>query len=245
MIGIMGAMLQEVAHLKEAMQDIKEHQIGGRTYYEGKLYGQDAILVFSRWGKVASSSTATTLIAKFGINSLIFTGVAGAVSEKLNIGDVVIGNKLYQHDMDTRPIFPQYEIPLTGQTFFTPADADLTRAQAAAGKFTAEISAHIDKAVLTKFSIFKPTVHVGTIASGDQFIADPDQHENLHIKDEDVLAVEMEGASVAQVCSEHEIPFTVIRTISDKAKHDAHIDFQAFVDEVASHYSQGIIRNMF
>ncbi len=118
LVGIVGAMIEEISLLKEEMTDMVCDSFGSRDYYCGTLYGVETVLVFSRWGKVASAMTATTLIGRYKIDALIFIGVAGAMAEKLNIGDVIIGNKLYQHDMDARPLFKKHEIPLTDTVFF-------------------------------------------------------------------------------------------------------------------------------
>lgn len=243
-IGVMGAMEQEVTLLKKAMKITSEETIAERVYYSGTLADVEIVLVFSRWGKVAASSTATTLINKFDVNSIIFTGVAGAVSEELNIGDVVIGNGLYQHDMDARPFFEQFQIPLNNNIVFKPDPKDIEKATKSSENFLSTINDHIDSNVLAKFSIFNPKVRTGVIASGDKFISDTLTHDNLKLQSENVLAVEMEGAAVAQVCNEYNIPFTVIRTISDKANHTASIDFLSFVEEIASQYSSGIVCGM-
>ncbi len=118
----MGAMPQEVALVKASMKISKVETIGGREFVSGNLHGFETVLVFSRWGKVASASTATTLFNVYGVDFLLFTGVAGAVDPILNIGDVVVGSKFYQHDMDARPIFPKFHIPLTDTMTFSPAD---------------------------------------------------------------------------------------------------------------------------
>ena len=176
---------------------------------------------------------------------ILIMGVAGAVDKDLNIGDVVVGEALYQHDMDARPIFPRFQIPLTSNVLFKPNKSHVKKATNAAKSFLSSINKEIDEHTLIKFSIFKPQVHIGVIASGDQFVASPISHESLKIDSEKVLSVEMEGAAVAQVCHEHNVPYIVVRTISDKADHSADIDFQAFVAEVASNYSLGIVRNFF
>src|SRR5262249_34884857 len=110
-IGVIGAMNQEIALLLRDMKHVNQETVGKgkgvRTYCHGSLYGKDAILVFSRWGKVASASTVTTLIGMAGVDLILFTGVAGAISADLHIGDVVIGNRLVQHDLDARPLYPR------------------------------------------------------------------------------------------------------------------------------------------
>ena len=114
MFGIMGAMPQEVAHLHDAMEDVTTTTIGQRDYHVGRLDGREVVLAFSRWGKVASASTATTMIDRFGADELVFTGVAGAVNRALSVGDIVVADALVQHDLDASPLFAPMEVPLLG-----------------------------------------------------------------------------------------------------------------------------------
>ena len=118
LLGLMGAMPEEMDKIIDALTDKKVVERGSRLYYRGKLYGQEVVAVFSRWGKVAAATTATNLIVEFGVDRIVFTGVAGAISDDLNIGDVVIAQRLFQHDMDARPLMRRFEIPLTGKTSF-------------------------------------------------------------------------------------------------------------------------------
>ena len=244
-LGILGAMLEEVSCIEKLMEVSNRKEIGSRTYLEGSISGMDVVLTFSRWGKVASASTTTTLINLFNVDFVLFTGVAGAVHSDLNIGDVVISNGLYQHDMDARPIFERFQVPLTNTKVFEPNIEDIFKATQASKQFLSQIHEIISKDTLSKYSILNPCIHQGLIASGDKFVTNPSKHEELHYKHADLesLAVEMEGAAVAQVCSDYEIPFIIIRTISDKADHSAVKDFQSFIRDVASKYSAGIIRN--
>lgn len=243
LIGIMGAMEEEIVTLKRAMQEPTSHFIGGREYVVGKLFGKDCVVVFSRWGKVAAAATAAILIAKFGVECILFTGVAGAISSTLNIGDVVLGTQLYQHDMDATPFYAKRQIPYLNVQFFE-ANAQLFESTSrAAHSFFA--SSFFDQPILKDFSIENPRIHHGIIASGDQFVS---QAEKIKVLDEEVpgtLAVEMEGASVAQVCFEHDVPFMIIRTISDRADHAAPVDFPKFVSSIATHYSMGIVEKLF
>ena len=116
-IGIIGAMEEEIQLFKNDLEIISEETIGMRKYYTGRLFGKDIVLVFSRWGKVAAASTVTTLIQKFQVDLVLFTGVAGAVNSKLNVGDIIISKNLIQHDMDVTalPGFKKFEIPLLGK----------------------------------------------------------------------------------------------------------------------------------
>ncbi len=245
MIGIMGAMQQEVDCIRAQMTEISEVSHGSRQYYLGKLNEIDVVLVFSRWGKVAAAATTTALITEFKINQLIFTGVAGAASPVLNIGDIVVSSQLYQHDMDARPLLPRYEIPLTGITFFKADQALIAKATSAAIAVLKTSKETFPATTITNFKLDAPKCLQGIIASGDKFIASKEQTEAILREKPETIAVEMEGAAVAQVCNDYQIPFVVIRTISDRADHEAHIDFPKFIEEVAKHYSEHIIRHMF
>lgn len=241
-IGIMGAMLQEVDLLKSSMDIYKEETVGGRAFTSGKLHGFDIVLVFSRWGKVAASSTATTLLNLYQVDFLLFTGVAGAVDMTLNVGDVIIGNKLYQHDMDARPIFSKFQIPLTDVLTFSPNESYLLQAETAAKKYLSNLKSTIDLNKLNQFSIHNPKVLQGTIATGDQFVTDAHVHEDMYLNsNEKAHAVEMEGAAVAQICEEYQKPYLIIRIISDKADGRAAIDFNDFIETISNHYSKGIV----
>ena len=245
-MGILGAMREEVDLIRsDLMCNITETTIGGRTYYQGFIHEVPVVLVFSRWGKVASSISTTTLINTFGVNQVIFTGVAGALSSQLNIGDVVISNRLYQHDMNATPLFPQHEIPLTGQTFYE-SDSSLVMQSKKACEYLIESFFDIftNTHMLHSFGITAPTCCVGLIASGDQFINSSEKIAQLISDQPETLAVEMEGASVAQVCHEHNIPCVIIRIISDKADSCSAIDFPQFVASIASQYSKYIINHL-
>ena len=245
-IGVIGAMDEEVALLRADMTNIREYKHGHRSYYQGLLYGKNVVLVFSRWGKVAAASTATTLIERFNVGSIVFSGVAGAASEDLEIGDIVIGTELIQHDMDASPLFPKYEIPLLGKSRLKADTHLVSKAQSAAERFlNSGLACLIDQNTLRDFGIERPKVVSGLIASGDQFISDSTTLAAIRTSLTNLQSVEMEGASVAQVCVEHEVPFCVIRYISDRANHSAQINFSQFISDVASEYSQGVLTELF
>jgi adenosylhomocysteine nucleosidase len=246
-IGIMGAMPEEIFLISSKIENKEIQSIGNRDYISGELCGKKVVAVFSRWGKVASAQTATTLITKFNVGKIIFTGVAGGADPELEIGDVVISRDLIQHDMDASPIpaFAKFEIPLLGITHFK-ADPELVRtAEASAKYFLANIADHtIPKEIVDQYSITVPKISLGTIATGDEFIANPAKIAELRSQIPGLQCIEMEGAAVAQVCHEHRIPFVVIRAISDKADSGAIHDFPNFVKHVVSHYSLGIVSEM-
>lgn len=245
-IGVMSAMTEEIAALVANIHDLVAiHERGMRTYYRGHLWGRPAVLVYSRWGKVAAATTATCLITEFDVEEIVFTGVAGGVAPGVRVGDVVIGGELVQHDMDARPLYPRHEIPLLGRSIFPTDPLRRAAAAAAARSFLdEEMPSAIDAPTRAEFAIDAPRMHVGMIASGDKFFSSRADVDGLLGHLPSVLCVEMEGAAVAQVCHEYGVPCTVIRTISDAADEGAPIDFPTFIARVASTYSNGIIHRM-
>lgn len=243
----MGAMPEEIEGVVNLLSDIKSTSIGRRTYFTGQINGIDTVVVFSRWGKTAAAATVAALIHEFKITELLFTGVAGAISPDLNIGDVVLGKRLIQHDMDARPLMKQYEIPLLGKSYVEADNVYLDIASEAINEVFENKSLHavIDDEDLKQFTISNPKLLVGDIASGDQFFSSNEQKYELTSGLPEVLCVEMEGAAVGQVCYEYEIPFCIIRTISDVADDNSHIDFPSFIKKIASKYAAEIIKNIY
>ena len=246
-IGIVGAMPEEIVLLERDLVETRRESRGMREYIEGNLYGHDAVLVFSRWGKVAAASTATTLVDVYDVKLIVFTGVAGAIAEDLEIGDVVIGNRLIQHDLDASalPGLRPHEVPLLRRSEFQPEPRLVNLASKSAHRYlTDTLPTDVPEQVLDEFNLSRPKVRCGLVVSGDQFVADPESLARIRIDLPDAQCVEMEGAAIAQVCYEHNVPAVVIRTISDKADHSAVIDFPRFVDQVASHFSRGILMEL-
>lgn len=243
MIGIISAMQEEIQALLNELQLVSTTVKGMRTYYSGILFKKQVVLVFSRWGKVASAATTAQLINDFNIEELIFTGVAGALNSTLNIGDVVIGKNLYQHDMDASPLFEPFEIPMLKKKFLATKDA--TKLIEASNTFLTNYNQYINTSLAQNFNINCPKVIYGDIASGDQFISSKQKIKVLNTELPSAVCVEMEGAAVAQVCYEYQIPISVIRIISDKANDNATIDFQKFANLIASNYALGILKNYF
>lgn len=244
-LGIVSALHQEQAGLIGLMKNAQTHQAGMRDYVQGKLGDVDCVCVLSRIGKVAAAATAATLIVRFGVTHVVFTGVAGAISDKVKVGDIVVADSLAQHDMDASPLFPPLEVPLLGQSHFA-SDSTLTeKVLAAAGAFVeydfAQVISSEDRRSL---HLDKPTIHRGLIASGDQFIHDRGKAQALAQALPGLLAVEMEGAAVAQVCFEFGLPFAVIRTISDGSNEDSAMNFVHFIERVASPYALHILRHL-
>ncbi|WP_300329806.1 5'-methylthioadenosine/adenosylhomocysteine nucleosidase [Fusobacterium sp.] len=226
-IGIIGAMDSEIDLLKKSMTDITSKKIGKITFYQGKLQNKDVVLFRTGIGKVNSAVGTDIAIREYGVNKIIFTGIAGAVDHSLNVLDLVISDKLAQHDFDLTAFGCPLGLIDEEESPFFYADKDLVEvAKKSAVKVLGE-----DK------------VHIGTVISGDQFIADKEKVVNLG-KTFEAKAVEMEGASVAQVAgSMYKVPFVVLRTISDKADGSAHMSYED-LKPVASDHSAKIVLEM-
>lgn len=241
-IAILSALPEEQEGLIELLDHARCVERAGRSFWLGRLQGQEVVLALSGMGKVAAATTATTLIEAFGVAQVVFTGVAGGLGPGVNVGDVVVAQQYLQHDMDASPLFKRFEVPLYGRTRFD-CDVNLTASLfAAAQSYLARHPVHADAKTLTSLA---GTVHRGLIASGDLFVSSLDQssrlQQDLQLAGHAPLAVEMEGAAVAQVCHDYGLPFAAVRTISDRADDQAHVDFSQFIQQVASRYACGII----
>ena len=244
-LGIISALHQEQDGLFPFMQNPSHHEVGMRNYVQGTLWGIDCVCVLSRIGKVAAAATVATLIERFKVSHIVFTGVAGAIGEGVRVGDVVVAESLLQHDMDASPLFPRYEVPLLGLSHFA-SDTFLTENLLLAAKTFAQndFARVIDETDRFSLQLQLPSIHHGLIASGDQFIHQRVKAEELRAALPGLLAVEMEGAAVAQVCLEFALPFAVIRTISDGSNEKSAMDFVHFVDKVASRYALHVIEHL-
>ncbi len=204
-IGIISALQSENDLILDHMDGQVAHcEKGKRHYYQGSLWGIDSVVVICKMGKVAAAMSATQLIAEYEPDVIIFTGVAGGMHKHLSVGDIVVADALIQHDMDSHPLFPRYEIPMIGVTKIFPDERWSDMVLQAATRFVEGLDV-------------PPQVTRGMIASGDQFVSSREQSEALARALPDVSCVEMEGAAIAQVCYEYEVPFAIVRTISDSA----------------------------
>lgn len=225
-IAVVSAMREELHALHDDLAGARIERVAGRDFHLGMLHGRPALLVLAGIGKVAAATTTALLLDRFEVEAVLFTGVAGGLGAGVAVGDVVIGDALLQHDMDASPIFPRWEVPLTGRTRFA-ADPSWSEHLAQAAKD----SGH--------------AVHRGLIVSGDRFVSTTAESTALRALLPDALAVEMEGAAVAQVCHDFARPFAVMRTVSDRADDAAHVDFPRFVNDVASGLTRRIVRAAF
>lgn len=238
---IVSALHDELASVLALMPDEQKRSVGGREFWEGHLHGQDVVAVLSGIGKVAAATTATLLIQHFGVNRIIFTGVAGGLGPGVGVGDVVLARGFLQHDMDASPLFPRHEVPGYGRARFE-ADSALTDSlELACDRMLYTLPEQLGPGVMAAFGLRAPRLHQGLLVSGDRFVATTAESQALQRELPDALAVEMEGAAFAQVCHDFGVPLAVVRTISDRADDAAHVDFPKFLREVASRYSGAVV----
>lgn len=218
MIGIIGAMEEEVAALKETMEIKDTTELASMVFCRGLLCGKEAVVVRSGIGKVNAGICAQILIDRFQADTLINTGIAGSLDAGIDIGDMVISTDAMHHDMDaTKFDYPIGQVPRMDVLSF-PADSDLVKKAVQAN----------EKA--------NPDIHTftGRIASGDQFVASKEVKENI-VKNFQPLCVEMEGAGIAQAAYLNKVSYVIIRAISDKADNSATVDYPAFERQAITH----------
>lgn len=241
---IVAALHEELASVLDLMPDEHKQVVASRTFWVGHLHGQEVVAVLSGVGKVAAATTATLLIQHFGVQRIVFTGVAGGLGPGVKVGDVVLARSLLQHDMDASPLFPRHEVPLYGLSRFD-ADAALADAlELACERMLYGLPQCLGADAVEAHGLHAPRLHQGLLISGDRFVATTAESQALQRELPDALAVEMEGAAFAQVCHDFGVPLAVVRTISDRADDAAHVDFSRFLREVASHYSGQIVREL-
>lgn len=221
-LAIMGAMEEEIEPLLSYFSDIKVTEFANNKYYEVKYNNLDIVVAYSKIGKVFSTLTATTMIEKFGCDTLLFSGVAGGINPKLQIGDLIVANKLCQHDLDITAFgHPNGFVP--GGSVFVNTDEKLKN-----------IALNVAKENNIK-------IIEGTIATGDQFVANEARKEFIESTFK-ADALEMEGASVAVVCDALNVPCLILRAISDTADMDAGFNFDEFLESSAKNSANFLIK---
>ena len=217
-IGIIGAMEVEVAILQEKMEDVRIIKKASMDFYEGILAGKKVVVVRSGIGKVNAGICAQILADVFSVDAIINTGIAGSLNKNINIGDIVLSTDVVQHDMDATGFgYRKGQIPQMPVFFFN-ADDNLRR-----------LAAEVCKEVNPDIQVFE-----GRIASGDQFVCDQDV-KNRIVSEFSAYATEMEGAAIGQAAYLNEIPFLVVRAISDKADGSAQMDYSEFEKAAVDH----------
>ena len=221
-IAIMGAMPEEVAPILEKLGEYKTTEYAGNKYYEATYNGVELVIAYSKIGKVFSTLTATTMIEHFGAGKLLFSGVAGAINPKLKVGDLIVATKLSQHDLDITAFGHPYGFVPEGAVF---VEADIEMIE-----LSKEVASEMGKSVVE-----------GVIATGDQFVAN-EEKKNWIGKEFNADALEMEGASVAVVCNALDVPFFILRAISDAADMDASFSFDEFLETSAVESAEFVMK---
>ena len=219
-------MNEEVIELKNIMTDMQVEKIGNLEFLKGNLLNKEVILVEGGIGKVNAAICATLMIEHFKVSKVLFTGVAGGTNPDINIGDIVIGVDQIEHDFDSTAFgYALGQIPRM-DTYIFEADREL-----------------VDLAYSVAVEKFgREKVRKGRIVSGDEFVASVEKIKWLR-DTFNADCTEMEGAAVAHVCHVFKMPFLIIRAISDKANHDAKVDFPEFV-KLAAKNSKTIIEGI-
>ncbi|MGL5244084.1 MAG: 5'-methylthioadenosine/adenosylhomocysteine nucleosidase [Sarcina sp.] len=224
-LGIIGAMSEELEILLKDMELEKKDNKANMIFHTGKLWGKNVVAVVCGIGKVNAAVCTQILISEYNVNTIINVGVAGGVGKEIYPGNVVIADSLIQHDMDTSAFGDKIgQIPRLN-TFDFKCDSNLIELAEKACEVNADIQSF-----------------TGRIVTGDQFIADPEKVRWFE-KEFTALACEMEGGSIAHVCYLNNIPFVVIRSISDNANNGAHMDFAEFTT-IGVKNSTSILKSM-
>ncbi|MCX6075932.1 MAG: 5'-methylthioadenosine/adenosylhomocysteine nucleosidase [Campylobacterales bacterium] len=221
-IAIMGAMPEEIAPILKKLGNYTTTEYAKNSYYETSYKGVGLVIAYSKIGKVFSTLTATTMIEHFGATQLLFSGVAGAVSSALKVGDLIVATKLSQHDLD---------ITAFGHPFgFVPEGSVFVEADKKMIEMSKEVASEMGK-----------IVQEGIIATGDQFVAN-EERKNWIGSTFGADALEMEGASVAVVCDALNVPFFILRAISDAADMDASFSFDKFLETSAVESAEFVMK---
>lgn len=215
MIGIICAMRVELDRIRENMEIREEQECSGIHFYLGTMHGKELVTAVCGIGKVFAGICAQTMILMYHPDMILNVGVAGTLTDKLDIADIAVADKLVQHDMDTSPLGDPKGLISGINIVEIPCDERIV-------KTIAECVHELHMNAL-----------VGTIASGDQFVVDPSRKKFI-VREFSGIACEMEGAAIGQVCYVNQTPFCVIRAISDSANEQSHMDYPEFVKLAAS-----------
>lgn len=240
-LAIISAMDEELSAVLPLVAQARSELHAGRRFHLGRLGQHEVVLVLCGIGKVAAACTATLLAERYGVKRMVFTGVAGGLHAAARVGDVVVATELLQHDLDASPLFARHEVPLLGVSRFA-ADAEMSAQWQAAALAALATSAEWLDADAAALGVTAPRLHRGLVISGDRFVATAAESQALRAELPDALAVEMEGAAVAQVCHAFGLPLAVLRIISDRADDSAHVDFSRFLHSVAQQTTTAIVR---
>ncbi|HEB2141027.1 TPA: 5'-methylthioadenosine/adenosylhomocysteine nucleosidase [Staphylococcus aureus] len=224
MIGIIGAMEEEVKILKNKLTQLSEISVAHVKFYTGILKDREVVITQSGIGKVNAAISTTLLINKFKPDIIINTGSAGALDESLNVGDVLISDDVKYHDADATAFGYEYgQIPQMPVAFQS------------SKPLIEKVSQVVQQQQQQQL-----TAKVGLIVSGDSFIGSVEQRQKIKKAFPNAMAVEMEATAIAQTCYQFNVPFVVVRAVSDLANGEAEMSFEAFLEKAAVSSSQTV-----
>lgn len=218
MLGVIGAMDEEVARIKECMEVEAVVKKAGMEFYKGVLSGKPAVVVKSGVGKVNAAVCTQILVDCFDVTAVVNTGIAGSLRNEINIGDIVLSKDALHHDMDSTGFgYAPGQVPRMDVLSFQADERLVELAKECCGRVNPDIQSF-----------------VGRVVTGDQFISDKAKKEWIKNQFEG-YCTEMEGAAIAQACYLNQVPFLIIRAISDKADDSAQMDYSAFEAKAITH----------
>jgi len=220
--GIIGAMDEEIAHLLNYLTNKKEYKVANSLFYTGTIRETDVVLLKSGIGKVNAAMATTILMEKFQPNYVINTGSAGGFSPTLQVGDIVISEEVVHHDVDATAFNYAYgQVPQMPHTY-------------KANSYLLEKTKEVVQTIGLHYE-------VGLVATGDSFMADEKRIAAVKTLFPQMLAAEMEGAAIGQVCYQYDVPFIIIRSISDVAGRDSSVSFEQFLQKAARHAAKIVL----
>lgn len=239
MILVLAAMHAELRSLFEHLESAAPDE-GTPPAVRGTLGVHPVVVALTGIGKVAAASCAATLIERYRPSAVLFAGLAGSLSPGLRIGDIVVASRFIQYDLDASPLFPRFEVPLTGLGWFMADPAWSERLRAAAVRAVADLEPDA-RVALEAVGAGTPEVRRGDVATGDVFVTSAPARDRVRSLVPEAVCVEMEGAAIAQVCHARGVPFAACRLISDTANESAPADFEAFVTRVESRLTAAVL----
>lgn len=242
-IGIVASQYEEIERLVEPVEHKNVVEACGRVFYEYQHEGLDIVAVFSHWGKVGAAVSVSILLERFKPDVLISVGTSSAVIPELAVGDVVVGQRLFQHDMDMRPVFRRYEVPLSGVTSYATQEHEQRLAADAVHNLLKQ-SKELRRDLLA-YNVSAPKLQLGDMACGDLLITGAARKAAINRNLPSVVCVDMECAAMAQVCAEFAVPCVFVRVVTDAANEVTDDEAATrFKTEFSARYNVALLHSM-
>ncbi len=240
-LALMAAMPEELQALLPLLGAARVHHHAGREFHSGRLDGRELVLACSPPGAVAAATTATLLIERFGAEAIVSSGVAGGLHPRVRIGDVVVARELLRRDAQATPLFVRTDAPPDGRARLL-TDPELSAALLGAARAALEVERIALAGSLALLGIALPQVHEGLLLGGDHAVASEVERNALARAHPEALAVETDGAALAEVCLDCDVPFALLRCIADRSDEQAPGDRRRFVAQVAGPMVAAVVR---